>query len=72
VKFTGPTRQKRPWRPLDRMPRRTVRDYENILARLHGLPAYVDQNIDLLNESIARGLTQPRVVVSARMAAMVG
>lgn len=48
---------------LDRMPRRTVRDYENILARLHGLPAYVDQNIDLLNESIARGITQPHVVV---------
>jgi uncharacterized protein (DUF885 family) len=48
---------------VDRMPGRTVRDYENILARLHGLPAYVDQNIDLLNESIARGLTQPRVVV---------
>jgi uncharacterized protein (DUF885 family) len=38
---------------VDRMPGRTVRDYENILARLHGLPAYVDQNIDLLNESIA-------------------
>jgi uncharacterized protein (DUF885 family) len=48
---------------VDRMPGRTVRDYEKILARLHGLPAYVDQNIDLLNESIARGLTQPRVVV---------
>jgi uncharacterized protein (DUF885 family) len=48
---------------VDRMPGRTVRDYENILGRLHGVPAYVDQNIDLLNESIARGLTQPRVVV---------
>ncbi len=48
---------------FDRMPGRTVRDYENILARLHGLPTYVDQSIDLLSESIARGLTQPPVVV---------
>ncbi len=31
---------------IDRMPARTVHDYENILARLHGVPTYVDQNID--------------------------
>jgi uncharacterized protein (DUF885 family) len=48
---------------IDRMPARTVHDYENLLARLHGVPAYVDQNIDLLRESIARGLMQPQVVV---------
>jgi uncharacterized protein (DUF885 family) len=48
---------------VDRMPARTVRDYENLLARLHGIPAYVDQNIDLLKESIASGMMQPQVVV---------
>jgi uncharacterized protein (DUF885 family) len=48
---------------IDRMPARTVHDYENLLARLHGVPVYVDQNIDILKESIARGLTQPRLVV---------
>jgi uncharacterized protein (DUF885 family) len=48
---------------IDRMPARTIHDYENLLARLHGVPVYVDQNIDILKESIARGLTQPRLVV---------
>jgi uncharacterized protein (DUF885 family) len=48
---------------VDRMPARTVRDYQNLLARLHGIPAYVDQNIDLLKESIASGMMQPQVVV---------
>ena len=48
---------------IDRMPARTVHDYENLLARLHGVPVYVDQNVDILKESIARGLTQPRLVV---------
>ena len=33
---------------IDRMPARTVHDYENLLARLHGVPVYVDQNIDIL------------------------
>jgi uncharacterized protein (DUF885 family) len=59
---------------IDRMPARTVHDYENLLARLHGVPVYVDQNIDILKESIARGLTQPRLVVdlvTKQMAAQV-
>lgn len=48
---------------LDRMPARTARDYRNLLARLHGVPEYVDQNIAMLNEAIARGIVQPRIVV---------
>jgi uncharacterized protein (DUF885 family) len=48
---------------FDRMPARTPRDYQNLLARLRGLPVYIDQNIALLDEAVARGLTQPRVVV---------
>jgi uncharacterized protein (DUF885 family) len=44
------------------MPHRTVRDYENIIARLGAIPAYVDQNIALLDEAIQRGDAQPRLV----------
>jgi len=48
---------------IDRMPTRTVGDYEKVIARLRAVPAYVAQNIDLLQEAIDRGLTQPTVVV---------
>lgn len=48
---------------IDRMPAHNVHEYENIIARLHGIPAYVDQNIAILNESLERGLVQPRNVV---------
>src|ERR1019366_5508784 len=36
---------------IDRMPARNVHDYENIIARLRGIPLYVDQNIGILDES---------------------
>ena len=48
---------------IDRMPTRTVRDGENIVSRLRAVPAYVDQNIAVMNEAIASGWTQPKVVV---------
>jgi uncharacterized protein (DUF885 family) len=48
---------------MDRMPARTAQDYERLLGRLHGVPVYVDQNIEILRESIAAGLMQPQVVV---------
>src|SRR5215475_8969218 len=48
---------------MDRMPARTLKDYQNILARLHGIPAYVDQNPVILDEAIAKGMTQPAIVV---------
>ena len=47
---------------IDRMPAFTVKDCENIIARMHAVPAYVDQNIAILNEAIARGMTQPKIV----------
>jgi uncharacterized protein (DUF885 family) len=47
---------------VDRMPAFTVKDCENIIARLHAVPVYVDQNIAVLNEAIERGLTQPKIV----------
>lgn len=48
---------------IDRMPARNMRDYQNLLGRLHGIPAYVDQDIAIMNEAIERGITQPPVVV---------
>jgi uncharacterized protein (DUF885 family) len=47
---------------IDRMPAFTVKDCENIIARLRAIPAYVDQNIDIMNEAVARGITQPKIV----------
>ncbi len=49
---------------VDRMPARTVHDYENILARLRGVPGYVDQSLALLDEAIQRKLVQPAIVAS--------
>ena len=49
---------------IDRMPARTVHDYENILARLRAVPTYVDQSIEMLNEAIARKMTQSQVVTN--------
>ena len=59
---------------FDRMPALTVHDYENMIARLGAIPVYIDQNIALLDDAIARGLTQPKVVVdlvSAQIAAQI-
>ena len=49
---------------IDQMPARTVRDYENIIASLRALPAYVDQSIDLIREQLAAHRAQPAVVVN--------
>jgi len=48
---------------IDQMPARTVRDYENIVARLNALPVLVDQYTALLREQINARVTQPQVVV---------
>lgn len=48
---------------VERMPARAPRDYENLLARLRAVPAYIDQNIAMLQTAIAHGVVQPRVVV---------
>jgi uncharacterized protein (DUF885 family) len=60
---------------IDRMPAFTVKDCENIIARIHAVPAYVDQNIAILDEAIARGWTQPKIVsdlVITQLTAQVG
>ena len=48
---------------IDQMPTATVGDYENILARIRALPAYVDQHMELYREQLDAGLAQPALVV---------
>jgi uncharacterized protein (DUF885 family) len=48
---------------IDQMPAQTVLDYENIVARLRALPAYIDQTIEEVQEHVDAGLTQPAFVV---------
>jgi uncharacterized protein (DUF885 family) len=48
---------------VDQMPSRTVKDYENIIARLRKLSTYVDQAIEVMREQLAAGLAQPAIVV---------
>jgi len=45
------------------MPTATASQRQVILARLAALPAHVDQHIELLREGMARGVTQPKVVM---------
>jgi uncharacterized protein (DUF885 family) len=47
----------------DRVPLRTVEDYENYVARLSDFPRYTRQHVELLREGIRRGWTLPRVVM---------
>ena len=49
---------------VDQMPARTIRDYENIIARLRALPVYIDQSIDLIREQLAARHAQPAAVVN--------
>src|SRR5207247_5642843 len=48
---------------LAQMPTTSVQDYDNILARLNGVPALVDQAIVLLGKGLEAGITPPRVAL---------
>src|SRR5256712_5864304 len=48
---------------LAQMPTTSVQDYDNILARLNGVPALVDQAIVLLGRGLEAGITPPRVTL---------
>lgn len=41
------------------MPTRTHADYEDMIARLRAVPAYIEQNIAALREAIKKGRVQP-------------
>jgi uncharacterized protein (DUF885 family) len=48
---------------LSSMPRKSVSDYEDILARLEALPASVEQQEALLQEGLKRGYTPPKLML---------
>jgi uncharacterized protein (DUF885 family) len=45
------------------IPRDTVKDHENFLARMRAFPRAVDDTIALMKRGLAAGLTPPRVIV---------
>ncbi len=57
--------QQDPPRIIALMPARTVREYEDLVARLEGLPRLIDQTVILLDSGLARGLTPPRITLRA-------
>ena len=48
---------------LSVMPANNVKDYENVIARLKGIPTVIDQTIALLNKGLQEGITPPRVTL---------
>jgi len=48
---------------LANMPRRTVADYEDMLARLEALPRKVEQEVALLQDGLKRGYTPPKLML---------
>ncbi len=48
---------------LASMPRQTVPDYEDILARMEALPKFLDQQTVLLNEGLSKGFTPPKIAL---------
>jgi len=45
------------------MPTGSVKDYENIIARLRGIPKVIDQTIALLDKGLEKGVTPPRITL---------
>jgi len=43
------------------MPSAKTKDYEDILARLGGIPVLIDQTIELLQEGLRRGIVPPKM-----------
>ena len=48
---------------LEISPRATVKDYEDILARLNGVPKVVEQTVVLLKKGLETGITPPRITL---------
>ena len=47
------------------IPRDTVEDHQNFLARMRAYPTAVDETIALLRQGLARGVTPPRIILRA-------
>ncbi len=50
-------------RVLEFSPRKRVKDYEDLLARLNSAPALIDQTISLLSKGLEAGITPPRITL---------
>jgi uncharacterized protein (DUF885 family) len=48
---------------LSTQPRQSLADYEEILARLAGLPRNVEEQVALLKEGLRKGFTQPKIAM---------
>jgi uncharacterized protein (DUF885 family) len=48
---------------LIQMPTKTVKDYEDVLARLRGIPTLVTQTLERLEKGLAAGVTPPRITL---------
>jgi uncharacterized protein (DUF885 family) len=48
---------------IDQMPATAIPDYNDIIARLRGIPAVIDQTIALLDSGLKLGVTPPRVTL---------
>jgi uncharacterized protein (DUF885 family) len=48
----------------EEVPLATVRDYENYLARLAAFPRWMGEEIAQMRRGLARGMTQPRVILN--------
>ena len=50
-------------RMLEIAPHRSVKDYENLIARLNRVPALIDQTLVLLKQGVKAGITPPRITL---------
>ena len=48
---------------IDQMPHGTVKQYENILARMRAGPALIDQNIALMQRGMTSGVMEPKIIL---------
>lgn len=55
--------QQDPARMMGMMPRRNVQDFENLLARLQGVPKLIHDNLESLEKGLEKGVTPPKVTL---------
>src|SRR2546422_730128 len=55
--------QQDPAKILEQSPRGTMKDYNDMLARLNALPKLIDQTMVLLSKGLETGITPPRITL---------
>ncbi len=55
--------QESPANTLVQNPQNTLKDYEDIISRLRGIAASIDQSIDLMRAGVRAGITPPKVTL---------